>query len=322
MEWLITLWKTIVAIAGPLKKVFAKLRSIPVVDDFVSRNQQSLFSPVVIRRIRNPKDPDLYAALDLYEKRISGEFRFQGADIIRWLTEDRRLDRKDISSPRDYFLVAKFKKKVCAFILFHYYPSRQIVFFAYMVVQKNIPGLGANMASNALIDKIGQMLKKDNLLKGCETLLFEVEDPRKSGTKAKQLEAIARVQRFCLLAESQQLSLRSYDVEYYQPQLVLPEDDNPADGEPLLLLLARPRGTPQDTDPRAEIIKILSFLYLDLYPQGFSPILEEQTAYRAYCAHLYDMAVEGLPTKVKILNPVHLTCGRKIRRASQRTKEL
>jgi len=317
METLALIWKFFCALARPLGWAASKLRSIPAVDDAFGRLQLGVLNPVIVRRVRNPTDPDLHVALELYESRISGQLRFQGADIIRWLADDLSTRSKDARAPHDFFLVAKFQRKVRAFVLFHYYPVRKIAFFAYMVVDRNVKGLPSNQLSNSLISEVRRMLIKDRILRNCETLLFEVEDPRKS-TMAKQLEHIARIQRFCSLAESQGFSLRSYEIDYSQPQLSLPTDDEIVVEEALLLLSARARSGPSNReDIRREVIDLLSFVYCDLYPEGFSSIEEEDAAYRAYCKTVFDRTVMGLPEKIKVINPAHLTCGRKVRQASK-----
>jgi hypothetical protein len=313
----IVIWKAVCASARPIGWAASKLRSIPIIDDAVSRLQLGALNPVVVRRVRKTTDPDLHAALELYERRISGQLRFQGSDIIRWLAEDAQTRSKDERAPHDFFLVAKFQRKVRAFVLFHFYPSRKAAFFAYMVVDRNTKGLSTNQLSNTLIARVRQMLARDRRLRSCESLLFEVEDPRKS-PRSKQLEDIARIQRFCALAESQEFSLRSYDINYCQPQLSLPNEGDIVDEQPLLLLSARARTGPQDKkEVRSEVMDMLSFIYCDLYPEGFSPIQEEDDAYRAYCRKIYERAVAELPEKIKIINPAHLTCGRKVRQASK-----
>lgn len=189
-------WKFAVRIVG-------RVREIPVVDDWCCRIEAEWFSPVVVRRIRNPRDNDLHAALRLYEKRIPEDQRFPAADIVNWIADDRQIRDGDTDSPRDYFLVAKYKRKVHAFALFHCYPARKVIFFAYMAVEKRVPEPAAGTISNVLIGYVAKLLKRDPRLRNCEFVVFEVEDPRvstTSGPRDQQLQDIARIKIFCTLA--------------------------------------------------------------------------------------------------------------------------
>jgi hypothetical protein len=216
-----------------------------------------------------------------------------------------------------FFLSSKISKKSARIHSFSLLPTSQDSFFAYMVVDRNTAGLQTNQLSSTLIARVKKMLLKDKILRNCETLLFEVEDPRKS-PRAKQLEDIARIQRFCSLAESQNFSLMSYEINYIQPSLSLPNEEVSSNEQPLLLLFAKAyKGPRANREIRQEIIEVLSFIYLYLYPEGFSPIEEEQTAYQAYCKRIHERVISRIPEIIEMINPAHLTCGRQIRKASK-----
>ena len=315
MEGLAVLLRPIVFV---IRTVNHALTAIPVIDDLESRMINRWFPPVVVRRVVRPTDPDLHAALALYEERLAGDLRFEAADIIRWLAEDERNAIAGDSAPRDYFLVAKFKRKVRAFVLFHYYPGKRVAFVAYMVVERKASGLKSDELSQALVSKVADLLSHDKLLRNCQTLLFEAEDPRKA-QPAKQLHDIARIQRFCALAATQKFSLQAFEIDYLQPALAVPEA-GASQEQPLLLLSARIRKESGSAAIQNELREALDFIYFDLYPEGFSDIFEEQNAYREYCRNLHERVVSQLPAKIKVINPIHLTCGRAVRKASTRMK--
>lgn len=82
-------WMSILKPVVDLARVGNKLLvAIPAVDDLESRIRSRFLSPIVMRRVIRLNDPDPHSALDLYEKRIDGDLRFQSADIIRWLADD------------------------------------------------------------------------------------------------------------------------------------------------------------------------------------------------------------------------------------------
>jgi hypothetical protein len=276
---------------------------VPVIDEFCDRTGRFLFNPVTVRLIRSPDDPDLDVALQqLYEKKIPEEQRFESSDIIRWIRDDLTVRRHEYSvRPTDWFLVAKFRRRVCGFVLFHYYPKRCIAFFAYMVIL-NTPGVPLNAVSTSLCGMVSHLLKTRKELKACKTLLLEVDDPRTATTSKKQEECLARIRRFCTLAEMQSLSMRALDIAYRQPKLSL--KDASAIERPLLLLFALARQQPLATAhvAREDVENILSFVYTDLYPEGYSAVATENDEYRAYCASLCDKAIQALPQPISSLS--------------------
>jgi hypothetical protein len=289
--------KAVFALARALGRTLSVVRRIPLIDDFCDRVQRFLLNPIVVRLIRKSDDPDLVAALELYEKRIPDEQRFQASDIIRWLNDDRRTRRKSKDLPTDWFLVAKYRRRVCGFILFHYFPTRQIAFVAYMVVV-NTPGVPLNGISSSLCSMVSRLLRTRKELKACRTLLFEVDDPRNENSIKRQDEGLARVRRFCTLAEMQELSVRALDIDYKPPKLSLQDQNDVA--RPLLLLFASRYGdTRTNHVEQAEAERILSFIYTDLYPEGYSTVPSENEAYRQYCAAVRDQAVRALHHPVK-----------------------
>ena len=289
--------KAVFALARAMGRVLSALRRIPLVDDLCDRAQRFLLNPIIVRLIRKPDDPDLIAALELYEKRIPDEQRFQASDIIRWLNDDRRTRRKSRDLPTDWFLVAKYRRRVCGFILFHYFPTRQIAFIAYMVVV-NTPGVPLNGISGALCSMVSRLLKTRGELKACRTLLFEVDDPRQESSIKRQDECLARVRRFCTLAEMQELSVRALDIDYKPPKLSLHDKDDAP--RPLLLLFASRNGNSQSNHiAEAEVEHILSFIYTDIYPEGYSTVPSENEAYRDYCVSVRDQALRTLRQPVK-----------------------
>jgi transcriptional regulator NrdR family protein len=292
--------KAVLALTRALGRLLLLLRRIPLVDDLCDRAERFLFNPVVVRLVRKPDDPDLDAALQLYDKRIPDEHRFQASDIIRWLNDDRRTRRKSKDLPTDWFLVAKYRRRVCGFMLFHYFPRTQMAFFAYMVIV-NTPGIPLNAVSSSLCSMASRLLRTRRELKGCRTLLLEVDDPRTAKSVKRRDECLARVRRFCTLAEMQELSMRALDIEYRPPKISLRDELDPQ--PPLLLLFASPaRQTRNEDVDRAEVERILSFVYMDLYPEGYSTVPSENDAYRQHCGFVRDQALRALRHPVRSLS--------------------
>jgi hypothetical protein len=240
----------------------------------------------------------------LYAKKIPDDQRFESADIVRWIREDRIARRTNPGAPTDWFVVAKMRRRVCGFILLHYFPSTHLALFAYMVVA-NTPGVPFDAVSGTLSTWISHLLKRRKELRGCNGFVLEVEDPRKERSRRKQTESLARVRRFCTLAEMQGFSLRAFDIDYKQPRLSI--DDASSVERPMLLLSARNRQCALSADAqREEVEKILSFIYTRVYPEGYSSYPAENQAYRDYCTALLDKEVAALPENVRSLSAAQL----------------
>ena len=297
-------WKGIETAFRLVGRMLGFFRKIPVVDDAVDHFQRSLLNPVVIKLVREADDPDLDAALKLYSKRIPDDQRFEAADIVRWIREDRITRRTSPGAPTDWFVVAKMRRRVCGFILLHYYPSTQLALFAYMVVA-NTPGVPFDAVSGPMGSWISRLLRKRKELRGYKGFVLEVEDPRREKAQRKQTESLARVRRFCTLAEMQGFSLRAFDIDYKQPRLSL--DDAKSVERPMLLLSARNReGASSGEVHRQEVKEVLSFIYTKVYPEGYSSDAAENQAYREYCTALRDREVAALPTTVRSLSSSQL----------------
>jgi hypothetical protein len=283
-------------ILSSVKNAIKAVRRIPVLDDFVGRLEKRFLNPIVVHRVTDPdpKNADLLSALELYERRIPDKQRFESADIIRWLREDRERRRARLPS-RDYFLIAKFRKKVCGLSLFHFYGTRSLVFFAYLVAAKG-PGTPAGI-SESLISRIAKISRKKPLQR-CKGWVLELEDPKRGSTSEKN-HSLARIRLFSKLAEVCGFTLRAVDIPYLQPPLShWPQDSQ----EQLLLMYAYPvEKAPSSIMSKAELKNLLEFIYLELYPDGYSSDAEENEHYRLLCKEALDRLTGQLPDTVRML---------------------
>lgn len=299
---LIEIGKTLTAAFQLAGRILSIARKIPIIDDTIERVRFTLLNPILTRLIRHADDPDLDVCLDLYRKRIPDDQRFDPSDIVRWIREDER--SRAAKGPSDWFVIAKYRKQVRGFVLFHYYPVTQLALFAYMVVA-NTPGVNFNSISRSLTHAIARFLKRRRELRGYRGLVMEVEDPRKEKTTRKRDEALARISRFCTLAEMNGLSLRVLDFDYKQPKLSLEEPDGSE--RPMLLLSARTRQADSvGGSYRSEVEELLVFIYMNVYPEGYSADAEQNRAYRRYCEELLDREKKTLPGQIRSLSSAQL----------------
>jgi hypothetical protein len=273
---------------------------IPAVDDSLDRVRRRFLSEIVVRRIEDPQDLDLSPALDLYEDRIPIGQRFESADIIRWLREDSEL-RAGGHGPSDTFLIAKRRRKVCGFILFHYYPRDRILFFAYLVVAKG-PGIPTNRISEAITKKARKVIRWHPPFSRKLVHVLEVEDPRRQTAGASRNKSLARIIIFSRIAEASGLTLRGVDFAYLQPPLT--HDENPPRQEPLLLMLAEASAGARLG--RNRLADLVDFIYTELYPSGYSNDPHEVQRYKDLCQRLGHELKARIPTEIPLLTVAQL----------------
>jgi hypothetical protein len=188
------------------------------------------------------------------------------------------------------------------------------------MVVANTPGVPFDAVSGTLSSWISRLLKKRRELRGYKGFVLEVEDPRKEKAQRKQTESLARVRRFCTLAEMQGFSLRAFDIDYKQPRLSL--DDAKSVERPMLLLSARNRRGASGADvQREEVKEVLSFIYTKVYPEGYSSDPAENQAYREYCTALLSREVGALPERVRSLSSSQLVAQVRNNKRASRTSE-
>ena len=260
--------------------ILKKLRRVPAIDDFVDAIERKFLNPIVVRRITDPQSADLLSALDLYEQRIPEEQRFESADIIRWLREDREQQRHRKTGPRDYFVVAKFRKKVVGLILFHFYDVPSLVFFAYLVAAKG-PGTPGRI-SESLVSFITKSVRRGPL-SHCKAFILELEDPRRRTNKSDITNGLARIRLFCKLAETCGFTLRAADIPYLQPPLSHSAGSTLAQEKLLLMCAYATSKGDRSSISKGELNALLEFIYLELYPEGYSADCEENDEYRQTC---------------------------------------
>lgn len=257
----------------------------------------------VVKVISDPTDPDLLLALHLYEDRIPEEERFESSDIVRWLREDQENRKSKPSAPRDYFLVEKCDGKVQGCALLHYYPALKFAFFAYLVADRGV-NADPKYISHKLIKGLSDLLDTDQELKNCESILFEVDDPRAGSSDVERRERMARLRLFSTLAESMNCRLAVVDFFYNQPCTSVPDNDHGYREVQMVLGEVTPRSklTQQSTTlTKAQMQDRLKFIYLSLYPEGFSDRQEDNEQYRRYLERLFKEEASKIADHTRLL---------------------
>jgi nucleoside phosphorylase len=257
---------------------------------------------VTVKLVTDCTDPDVLRALELYEKRVPENERFESPDIVRWLREDQERLAAGASVALDYFLVAKIRDEVCGFILVHFYPKVQLAFVAYLVVKRGI-SVGGERVSQRLLSHVLTIFKKHKHLKNCKGFVLEVDDPTQARTKKQRMERLARIRLFSIQAAASRLCLRALDFRYHQPPLSVPVAGKKHREEVPMILMYAARVPPKRSwMTKQEVSGLLKFIFVWLYPEGFSDVPEETEAYRKYLTGLYWLRISKLPQRIATLN--------------------
>jgi hypothetical protein len=245
-------------------------------------------------------DPDIRAALELYDSRIPEDERFEAPDIVRWLREGQQQRTAGIVGPRDYFVVAKTGSRVCGFALLHYYQTVGLAFIAYLVAERGV-AVDHGTISQSLLEKVALLFENEEHLQSCKGFLLEVDDPTRNCAAEQKLERLARIRLFCMLAESLGFSLRALDFDYHQPLLSIPDPKEIGTEVPMLLMYARTSRLAGSSLAKTEVERLLAFIYKRLYPEGFSEVEDENIQYHRYTDELYGREVARVAGSVRTL---------------------
>lgn len=254
---------------------------------------------VQVTLITDHRSVDLVEALSIFSQRIPQNEQFEAEDIIRWIREDQEAVERGERGRRDYFFVAKTGAKVGGFILSHFHSDQSLAFIAYLVARKGHT-LSKGTIAATLLRSMTSLFSQDKYLQPCKGFLLEVDDPRLASSRREYLYRIARINLFCTLAQANGLSLRAIDIEYRQPRLTLPSQDSSGGEIPMILMYATKKTETHLS--REEVASLLTYIYLHLYPEGFSQVTEENEAYLAYTTKFCDEQIDKLPQRIATLN--------------------
>jgi Calcineurin-like phosphoesterase len=251
-----------------------------------------------VELIEDYRSPDILAALELYDERIPEGERFEAADIIRWL-RDRHM--------RHLFFVAKYRSRVCGFLLMHVRSEELVAFVAYLAAEKNQVPVDEGTISYHLMEEVARLFAPTGALSGCGAILLEVDDPCRAATEKERREGLARIRLFSILAERENFLLRALDFSYLQPMLRIPGPEDAGREVPMLLMMAlRPSVVGDGALSRERVMGFLDFTYRFLYPTGFSAVEAENVAYAQYLDGLYAKQTASLPERIPTLGLAQL----------------
>lgn len=233
-------------------------------------------------------------AMALYESRLPVEERYDHemmVDLVR-----RHLSDEFGPAWTVHLVIALFEERTVGMLLCYEHLAENLSFISYLVAYNpRVPGTHPPDVSQELAERLVAERAARSLPP--PRFLFEVDDPAHAATLAERRRCASRLKVFGKLAPLKALHLRALDMLYLQPNL-----DGPTAGateRPLLLCYAAPRLG--GTLPRADVVKLLTWTYTELYGDDIFEDPAERAAYGAYTRQLLERAVKPLTDPVRLL---------------------
>jgi hypothetical protein len=282
-----------VVIAGPGASVNIGVAPVPA--------SASLVTVLRVTDI-NAYEDDVSAAIELYG-RLPEEERYDDdvfVDLIRHhLAGDFGVYRP-AAHWKAFFFIAKIDVRVVGMLLAYAYDDHkdQFLYVPYLVASRPRPNeQNAKNVSQALIDELVRLQRTSGSQHTDFCILTEVEDPAETDDPLKRLQRRSRIRLFGRIAGFAGLNLRCLEYKFTQPKLE-PWIDTP---EKQLLLLYGSQEQPPPRLPRAALLRIITWLYKQLYAANMPENPEEAGVYRQYLDGLLRNAVANMPESVRLL---------------------
>jgi hypothetical protein len=252
-----------------------------------------------VRRITKPNDKDFNQLMHIYEQLIPDNERSSPEDIVRWLSE-YNIERKDPNHTlEDYWLVGKIEGVVVSFLYFHYYTDTRLLFISYYGVDKNAQE-EHHLATGAMLEFFQKRIRK--ILSQCEGIVYETECPAPEDSKEAKRRKKARIELFKAYARKLETTAYQIDIDYVAPRL--DTDKNTFFDEEHLALSYIPFKTPSilNSIKKQEVLKILYFVYCQVYGDSYTDDEEKDKDYRSYVASVLEFYEATLPEEIKLLS--------------------
>lgn len=266
---------------------------------------------ILVKRITSPQDIDFQKALDIYDERIPEEVMLP-RDVIFCLVRNscetttiEKVDKNPLSiwsnklssknNFQEYFFVAKIKYDVCGLLWFQYYPERRLIFISYVVVSKKFKDRKGPIAAG-LIQELGRLLKTE--LKECEAIIAEVEMAEASSPEKVQKNNKARVRLFKQLGQQINIQIKTPQIEYRQPHMIL-YDELPEKELSLLYGWTNSNREHQELT-RDEYIRFLRFIYLDVYADTPLDDSNSEMEFQNYLSNFFEERIHDIPERILV----------------------
>lgn len=267
---------------------------------------------IFVHRIYHRDDDDFDDLLELYSRTFppngSNYTAEEMAATIPWRGEPTRNAHVKCD---DIFLIAKNSSGFLGFIWCCYYPDRQRAIVPYYAIDDeklDAKTGGEKRAAKRLSDELARILIRHP--SPCRQLVFEVQMPSANLPPEEVTERLARIRRFIIEGKKAGRPVRVLDFPYWRPKLT-PEDEAAACEEELVLMFSNLGDAATTKSPtelsKAEVEKILEFVYLDCYGDILEKDHTDFSKFRGYLKSRLKKAIAALPATIRVLDSMPKT---------------
>jgi transcriptional regulator with XRE-family HTH domain len=262
------------------------------------RNMSSEYSrsgDISIRRIVDPSDPDVPGLLAVYRATIPEHEREPDEELVRYMAENLENMKDPDRSFEEFFIVAKDRDTVVAYLYFTYYPKRGLIFINYL---GSDPQLASR--SKTAVDGIYDALQHVNMreFRNCRGIVYEIDslDP----TLSQKENELRRARRRLFSSRLRKIGVTDYQVpiDYVQPVLSM-RDGQSFEEVPMLLMYA-PLTDNEAVLSREEMINIIEATYLEWYGDIYETEPAIQERYVEYLDGLVQRFARSLPDRIAL----------------------
>jgi hypothetical protein len=206
------------------------------------------------RRITKHKDKDLEGFFEIYEHLIPDNERESLVEITRFIKENEEDRQNKNLKYEEFFIIAKIRQRVVAFLYFTYYHTTKYAFINYLGVDKQVDN-ARKSASAIIIKKLKSLLNRS--LKECKGIIFEIDKPNSTLTQRQRRRRQARRDRFEHYAQDNELKVYELPIEYIQPKLSAKDRTEYSEEDMLLMYVPIANKPIHDKIPKQEMMDIL-----------------------------------------------------------------
>lgn len=249
------------------------------------------------RRITKPKDKDLEGFFEIYELLIPYNERESRVEIIRYIKENREDRQNKNLEYEEFFIIAKIRQRVVAFLYFTYYHTTKYAFINYLGIDKRVTN-ARKAASRVIIKKLKSLLNRS--LRACKGIIFEIDKPNSTLTQRQRRKIQATRDRFEHYAQDNELKVYELPIEYIQPKLSAKDRTQYSEEDMLLMYVPVANKPIHGKIPKQEMMDILKATYIDWYGDIYDKVEEHRQKYAEYMDKFFEYYASSLPDEVQL----------------------
>jgi hypothetical protein len=251
---------------------------------------------IKVREVKSARDGWVDDTLDLYERLFKEEQRIAASELVAWL-QGEHSGAPGQPALQQRLLIGTYRGTVVGMLKLLYCSQSQYGYIAYFGIDKAADVAARKVASKLMIRFLKRYVNRK--WKKCRAILFEVETPLSSMSKAERGECEARLRLFRDVVRRQGHRVFRLKIDYRQP-LLADAKSYSGTGRQLTVMFIPTIANSSPSVPRRNVEAMLEFLLLRVYStaQTIDPWRKQE--YEAYLKRLYEKALASLPEHVEI----------------------